>query len=184
MPASPNSARWTLGFSGHRQLASPRRVAELLAQVFETEKKVAAERGLELAAVSSIASGADTLFAEQALAFGVPWIALLPFEEPEFYHDFGPEDWARARRCLRQAESVQVCSTCEPRADFDTDKRNEAYHRAGIVTVDLADVLVTVWNGQPARGYGGTGDMVEYARQQGKPCTWIHAVDLKVVAAE
>jgi hypothetical protein len=35
----------------------------------------------------------------------------------------------------------------------------------------LADVdeLFAVWDGEPARGYGGTADVVAYARQLGTP---------------
>jgi hypothetical protein len=34
-----------------------------------------------------------------------------------------------------------------------------------------ADVLLAVWDGQPARGYGGTADVVNAARDQGIPVT-------------
>ena len=30
-------------------------------------------------------------------------------------------------------------------------------------------MLVAVWDGQPARGLGGTADVVAYARQRGVP---------------
>jgi hypothetical protein len=35
--------------------------------------------------------------------------------------------------------------------------------------VDHADELYAVWDGQPARGYGGTADVVAYARQRSIP---------------
>jgi hypothetical protein len=35
--------------------------------------------------------------------------------------------------------------------------------------VDRSDVLLAVWDGQPARGPGGTGDVVAYARARGTP---------------
>jgi hypothetical protein len=34
-----------------------------------------------------------------------------------------------------------------------------------------ADELLAVWDGQPARGYGGTADVVEAARYKGIPVT-------------
>ncbi len=39
----------------------------------------------------------------------------------------------------------------------------------GILTADRADVMVVVWDGKPAAGFGGTGDVVDYARKFEKP---------------
>jgi hypothetical protein len=35
--------------------------------------------------------------------------------------------------------------------------------------VGLADRLIVVWDGQPARAYGGTADVVAYADRVGVP---------------
>jgi hypothetical protein len=37
------------------------------------------------------------------------------------------------------------------------------------VVVDPSDVLVAVWDGEPARRLGGTADVVAYARERGVP---------------
>jgi len=42
---------------------------------------------------------------------------------------------------------------------------------ASRLMVDAADELFAVWDGQPARGHGGTADVVAYARERGKPVT-------------
>ncbi|MFF3871535.1 hypothetical protein [Streptomyces sp. NPDC001978] len=43
-------------------------------------------------------------------------------------------------------------------------------HMAGSeLLVDQADELLAVWDGQPARGFGGTADAVAYAHRQGVP---------------
>jgi hypothetical protein len=43
-------------------------------------------------------------------------------------------------------------------------------HMAGSeVLVDLADMVFAVWDGKPARGYGGTADVVSYAQRNGVP---------------
>ena len=47
-------------------------------------------------------------------------------------------------------------------------------------TVNGADVLIAVWDGQPARGKGGTADVVDYAKSLGKPLVVIDAVTLEV----
>ena len=59
---------------------------------------------------SSIASGADTLFAEAWLASNLKWIALLPFPEAEFKKDFSEADWKRARAVLDRAEQIETLS--------------------------------------------------------------------------
>jgi hypothetical protein len=39
-----------------------------------------------------------------------------------------------------------------------------AYFAAGKLIVNRCDLLLAVWDGQPAGGLGGTGDIVGYAR--------------------
>ncbi len=43
----------------------------------------------------------------------------------------------------------------------------QAYLDAGLVLLDRADTLIAVWDGQQARGTGGTGEVVEEARARG-----------------
>jgi len=44
--------------------------------------------------------------------------------------------------------------------------------------VDLADLLIAVWDGKPARGPGGTADVVAYAASAGKPYVWLDPIRL------
>lgn len=37
------------------------------------------------------------------------------------------------------------------------------------ILVALVDELLAVWDGQPARGFGGTADVVRYAQRHGTP---------------
>ena len=46
---------------------------------------------------------------------------------------------------------------------------SESYMAASKLMIDAADELYAVWDGQPSRGYGGTADVVAYARARGKP---------------
>ncbi len=47
---------------------------------------------------------------------------------------------------------------------------NSRAHRASSeIMVGLADQMIAVWDGQPARGYGGTADVVAYAHRVGVP---------------
>ncbi len=40
---------------------------------------------------------------------------------------------------------------------------------ASRLMVDEADELFAVWDGEPARAFGGTADVVAYAREHGTP---------------
>ena len=51
----------------------------------------------------------------------------------------------------------------------------EAYAAANQVMLDHADLLVTVWDGEPARGLGGTAEIVAQVQARGKPVVWIGA---------
>jgi hypothetical protein len=63
---------------------------------------------------------------------------------------------------------VEVMST--PGTDED------AYLSAGHRIVDLSEILFAVWNGKPAKGKGGTADVVDYAKQQRRPMIQINPV--------
>jgi hypothetical protein len=45
-----------------------------------------------------------------------------------------------------------------------SDKPESAFFAAGRYIVEQCDLLIAVWDGQPSKGLGGTGDVVAYAR--------------------
>lgn len=149
---------WTVvGFSGHRKLADPKIVADGILSALE---RLAANHSL-LASVSSAASGADTLFVEEVARRNLPCLLILPFSKNRFQQDFSPADWQRILPAIEKATHVEEIS--------GEESDEGAYMETGIQTVDRADVMIVVWNGKPAAGLGGTGDVVDYARKFGKP---------------
>jgi hypothetical protein len=54
-----------------------------------------------------------------------------------------------------------------------TESTEQAHLDGGRAVVDNSSLLVAVWDGQPARGLGGTADVVAYARQRSIPVTVI-----------
>jgi len=155
-----------VGFSGHRKLDDPALIARA---VREALQKLAGRTQAPLAAVSSCAAGADTIFAEAVAEADLPWTLLLPFPIEVFQKDFDddPAAWERVEALRPRA----VRTVVEP----PTQERSDAYLECGVRTVDECDVLLTVWNGEAAAGRGGTGDVVAYARTQGKTVWWIHS---------
>jgi hypothetical protein len=153
----------TVAFTGHRKLADPARIATAIRTALaELEAK-----GRPLVAITSAASGADTLLLDALAERGMPFYLVLPFPVERFREDFTAEDWERTSRHFDRALSIEVVR------DVDTD--NEAYLEAGVCGVDEADVLLAVWNGQSAAGQGGAGDIVKYAQELGKPFVHIDA---------
>lgn len=51
------------------------------------------------------------------------------------------------------------------------ESTSESHQAGSEILVGLSDRLVAVWDGQPARGYGGTADVVAYAERTGVPVT-------------
>lgn len=53
--------------------------------------------------------------------------------------------------------------------------RERAYEAAGRYVVDHCDMLLAVWDGRPARGRGGTAEIIAYARRRERPLAVIAA---------
>jgi hypothetical protein len=125
--------------------------------------------GAQLHGVSSLAEGADQLFAAHILAAGGVLEAILPCEG---YAGSLVTDDSRARfeDLRRAARTVITLPYPEP--------SEQAFLAAGIALVERCDHLFAVWDGLPARGPGGTADVVAYARTRGRPVTvlWVDGV--------
>lgn len=124
-----------------------------------------------LIAVSSLAIGADQLFASLVTQQGGQLHVILPF--PEYERTFGPQDIDAYRQILSKASSVEILHT----HGTDEDK----YLAAGKRIVELADLMIAIWDGKPAKGKGGTADIVAHALQRATPLIHINPVDRSVM---
>lgn len=115
-----------------------------------------------LVLVSPLASGADQLAAIHAAAHGFALHAVLPFARDVYRADFSAGAAASFDTLLAGAARA-----LELPGRRDTAKR--AYALAGRATIAHADLLIAVWDGLPARGTGGTAEVVEYALRRGVP---------------
>lgn len=150
-----------IAVSGHREL-SPE-VTSLIERAIRAELAGIGTEGAELVGVSCLADGADQVFAAAVLERGGTLEVVVPADE---YRDRLPdESKALYDKCFNQAADVHRCDYRESTADAHMD--------ASVVMVNKADRLFAVWDGQPARSYGGTADVVAYARDKGVPVTVI-----------
>ncbi|MFI1017272.1 hypothetical protein [Streptomyces sp. NPDC020965] len=148
-----------IGVTGHRHIPSAayRHVRAGLRTVLGRH-----EGALEV--FSSLAVGADQLFAAIALECGAELTVVIP--SGDYPNDFtAPGEWDSFQQLRGRA-------TREVRLDYP-HATGEAYYAAGAYIADNCDRLLAVWDGCPARGLGGTADIVHYARQLGKPVTVI-----------
>ena len=112
----------------------------------------------DVVGVCSLAAGADQLFAQAVLAAGGALHVIVPCKRYE--ETFRPVDRGRYARLLDAADRVETLDHPVP--------SEEAFLDAGHRVTDLCEVLVAVWDGQPARGKGGTADVVRYAQTSGR----------------
>jgi hypothetical protein len=168
-PASQLPLFHVVGFSGHRQLADTPAAARAIR---ETLAALRQEGAGEWIAASSAAVGSDLVFVREALQAKLAWQAILPLAPAEFRQDFSAAEWREVEALLAEAEHVRVIA--------ETGSREDAYLDCGVETVNGCDVLLALWDGEAARGKGGTGDVVAYARELGKPLVLIDANTLTI----
>lgn len=146
------------GITGHQNLGDPAAVEWVRAALREQVARRPVRRGL-----SSLAIGADQLFVRVLQSVHVPFEAVIPCAG---YETTFSDDGARTsfRSLLAAAASVHHLPFAAP--------TEEAFFAAGRWIVSHCDVLVAVWNGLPAKGLGGTGDVVAVA--QASKRAWVH----------
>ena len=147
-----------IAITGHRGL--PAATEQLVDQAIRDQL---AHTGQDITGVSNLADGADQLFAQAVLDAGGQLEVIIP---AALYRDGLPESaHASYDRLLSKASSVHRLDRVESTA--------EAHMEASNVMLDTADRLFAVWDGEAARAYGGTADVVAEARKRGIPVTII-----------
>lgn len=161
-----------IGITGHRPNRMHIGVARLemrLRAVLRALRKGHAGAALRPVAISALAEGSDRLFAVAALGLGFELRVILPFASADYETTFGDHAATPAYRTLL-ARAAEV--TVHPGSLADS---TAAYEAAGRLTVEGCDILVTVWDGKPAAGRGGTPEIIQYALDLGRPVIWIDA---------
>jgi hypothetical protein len=144
-----------IGITGHQRLQSESDWATVKAKIDE----ILAKAGQPLVGVTSLAIGADQVFADAVLARRGKLEVVIPFYGYELKFDEGPNRQSY-RRLIESASAVDVL----PARESD----EAGYFEAGKRVVDRSDRMIAVWNGLPAAGLGGTADIVRYAEQKYK----------------
>lgn len=143
-----------VGCTGHQQMpgAAVRHADTRLRELLEGVPS--------LTGITSLAAGADQLFGRAVLDVGGALHAVIPCRR---YEAAFQDAAARSayEELLGAAARIDELPYGEP--------SEEAFFAAGKAIADACDRLVAVWDGEPARGLGGSGDVVAYARSLGRP---------------
>lgn len=146
-----------IGITGHREI--PQAALSAVRSGIRAELR---GRPATTRALSSLAAGADQLFAEIALESGMRLAAVIPGMDYEAH--LGDDEVRAAYRRLLKCSGERV--------ELPRERTHEeAYYAAGRYIVDHVDRMIAIWDGAPSRGLGGTADIVGYAHLTGVPVT-------------
>ncbi len=166
MTAHGRNARRPLivGVTGHRNLDA--HDARLMHLVMRELKKVVRRHGdAPLLVLSGLAEGADRLVVDAAQKLGGRFVAVLPFPGTLYEQDFSGS--------ASRAEYASLCGTATrviPAPLMDTrravmeqgEPRNRQYAWSGAYIAKRAQTLIAIWDGELARGTGGTAEVVAW----------------------
>jgi hypothetical protein len=155
-----------IGVTGHRILENPTAIRVGVDKALHTIKTSFETKHITV--LSPLAEGADRIIAERALAInGTKMIAVLPSPVESYQEDFrSPTSMKEFQGLLELADEIIEL----PR----NINREESYWNVGKYLVAHCDVLIAIWDGQPARGPGGTAEVVALARDRNLPVVWIY----------
>jgi hypothetical protein len=150
-----------VGITGHQDLGNVGTITWLKNELEDTISQLKIEYGY-----SCLAIGADQLFAGILLKHNIPLIAVIPSENYEqTFDDELRDQYKRFLNCA--SEHIQL-SHKQPSqiAFFDASK----------LLVNNCNVMIAIWNGLPAKGLGGTADVVRYATETHKKVIHLNPV--------
>jgi hypothetical protein len=147
-----------IGFSGHTGL--PPDTMKLVER--ELRIKLEPHAGPGLVGVTMLGPDADQLFARVVLDFQGALYVVQPTKGMQYRDGFETEtatrEYGRLRSMASYVEALEY-----------TESTEEAHMAGGRTIVERSDRLLAVWDRKPARGHGGTADVVAYARERGMP---------------
>lgn len=177
-PSPPKPIVLNVGITGHRAgvLTAPyvRSLRPVMSEIFKQLRDGALNLRLSedmfcslteprLLLHTGLASGADQIAAKHARTTGYRVHAVLPFEPDEYRKDFAEgRELHRFERALAAADDIIALPG--QRSNLEA-----AYVLVGESLVRKADVIVAIWDGQVARGPGGTAEVVGLALRNSVP---------------
>jgi hypothetical protein len=151
-----------VGITGHQDLSNYD-----ITWLQQSIKLILSKNEVEIG-YSSLAIGADQLFVRTLIEFQIDYGVVVPCRHyrKTFKSEFDKKEYSFL---LEKAHKALTLDFEEPSED--------AFYQAGIKIIEFSDALLAVWDGKPAKGLGGTGDIVEYAKASCKKVFHINPVN-------
>lgn len=145
---------YKIGAIGHRQLddQSKHYVQLCCHMILST----LSNKHSSIKAVSAIAEGADSLFAQTAISMGIQLESVIPFKE--FVSDFQEEESHERYQVLRRGSEV------ESRVNL-SDRSGSAYRKSMEWVIFKSNIIIAIWDGKEAGSIGGTWEAICLCRK-------------------
>lgn len=170
-----------IGVTGHRVLEHPERLRRSVRKILAEIDACLGEALQGYKIISALAEGADRLVAECVIGWkGSGASAHLPAAQLEVVLPMARHDYIETFRADHRQESIEEFQRLldfagSPRHLPKVASHDQAYEQLGGYLVSNCDVIITIWDGKPARGRGGTADVVKMAQAKDRTVFWIHA---------
>lgn len=155
-----------IGVSGHQQLGGAESVEWTRSTLRQALSSMRIGSGY-----TCLAAGADQLFASVLIEMDIPYIAVVPCAN--YDKSFASVKQLAIYHSLKRSSREAIALPFPEPSEL-------AYLAAGKYIVQHTDKLIAIWNGAPARGPGGTGDVVNYALSCKQPVLHINPATQKV----
>ena len=149
--------RKTIGVTGHRDIVITDELKNELRELFANLYT----QNQDTILLSPLADGADRLVADIYLEIfkkRAKLVVPMPFDKERYMEDFDTKSKDEFLGYLEISDSViEVKNT-----------QGCNYKSVGVYVADESDILLALWDGTFNAKSGGTGDIVNYARDEGK----------------
>ena len=145
----------TIAITGHRDIVITEKLKQDIKAFFLNLKY----KNTKL--LSPLADGADRLVAHiylEVFQKEASLIVPMPFNKERYMEDFDSESKEEFLEYLKIVDEV-----------FEVENNQGCnYKSVGVFVADKSDILLALWDGTFNAKSGGTGDIVAYAREQGR----------------
>ena len=145
----------TIGITGHRDIVITTQLKQDIRDFFINLQN------RETKLLSPLADGADRLVADiylEVFKDKAHLIVPMPFNQKRYMEDFNNKSKEEFLEYLKVADEV-----------FEVENTQGCnYKSVGVYVADKSDTLLALWDGTFNAKSGGTGDIVAYAREQGR----------------
>ena len=155
-----------VGITGHQDLGDDSTIRWVRLTLSEAVKKYHVTEGF-----TSLASGADQIYAEILKKDRIPYTAVIPSKDYEKTFVVKSQ-YENYKTMLANAQNTILLDFTEP--------SEVAFFEAGKEVVNMSTIMFAVWNNQKAKGLGGTADIVKYALDNNKKLVHINPLNKQV----